>query len=243
MDILEFQGHNYLVVVDFFSHFPKLRLIKGKTAKDVMGALRSIFVVHDVPVEVIADNMPFGSEAMRHFSPEWSFKITTSSPHYHQSNGMAERYVQTIKQILKKAVDSNSNIYQSLLAYRQTPVAGLPFSPAEMLFSRCVRGPLPYTEQMLKPQVPAALPLLQQRQSHQKEMYDMGAKELEPLVGGDKVLVRAGDQQVWNEATLLARSSQPRSYIVDSEGSQLLKNRTQLKSVPSSSNPVLDAAL
>ncbi|KAF6036591.1 hypothetical protein EB796_005102 [Bugula neritina] len=92
--------------------------------------------------------------------------------------------------------------------------------------------PLPYTEQMLKPQVPAALPLLQQRQSHQKEMYDMGAKELEPLVGGDKVLVRAGDQQVWNEATLLARSSQPRFYIVDSEVSTR-KNRTQLKSVPS----------
>jgi len=66
MDILEFQGHNYLVVVDF-SHFPELRLIKGKTAKVVIGALRSIFAVHGVPVEVIADNMPFGSEAMRHF--------------------------------------------------------------------------------------------------------------------------------------------------------------------------------
>jgi len=76
----------------------------------------------------------------------------TSSPHYHQSNGMAERYVQTVKQFLKKAADSNSDIYQSLLAYRQTPMADLSFSPAEMLFSHCVRGPLPYTEQMLKPQ-------------------------------------------------------------------------------------------
>ncbi|KAF6027133.1 hypothetical protein EB796_014555 [Bugula neritina] len=46
-----------------------------------------------------------------------------------------------------------------------------------------------------------------------------------------------------NEATVLARSSQPRSYIVDSEGSQLRRNRTQLKSVPSSSGPVLDADL
>jgi len=56
MDILEFQGHNCLIVVDFFSHFPELRLIKDKTAKDVMGALRFIFAVHGVPVEVIADN-------------------------------------------------------------------------------------------------------------------------------------------------------------------------------------------
>ena len=115
---MEFQDNNYLVVVEFFSHFPELRLIKGKTAKDVIGALRSIFAVHDVPVEVIADNMPFGSEAMRHFFQEWSFKITITSPHYHQLNGMSERYVQTVKQFLKKAVDSNSDIYQSLLAYR-----------------------------------------------------------------------------------------------------------------------------
>jgi len=70
MDIFKFQGHNYLVVVDFFSHFPELRLIKGKTAKYVIGALRSIFAVHGVPVEVIADSMLFGSKAMRHFSQE-----------------------------------------------------------------------------------------------------------------------------------------------------------------------------
>jgi len=38
---------------------------------------------------------------------------------------------------------------------------------------------------------------------------------------------------------VLARSSQPRSYIVDSEGSLLRRNRIKLKSVPSSSNPVL----
>jgi len=127
---LEFQGHNCLVVVEFFSHFPGLRLIKGKTAKDVFGASRSVFAVHGVPVEAIADNMPFGSEAMGHFSQEWSFKNTTSSPLYHQLNGMAERYVQTVKQFLKKVVNSNLNIYPSLLTYRETPVAGLPFSPA-----------------------------------------------------------------------------------------------------------------
>jgi len=157
MDILEFQGHNYLGVVDFFSHFPELRLIKGKTAKEVIGALRSIFAIHGVPVEVNADNMPFGSEAMRHFFQEWSFKVTTSSPHYHQSNGMAKRYVQSVKQFLKKAIDSNSDIYQSLLAYRQTPVAGLPFCPAEMLFSRCVRGPL---HRIVKGNILAATALL-----------------------------------------------------------------------------------
>ena len=115
-------------------------------------------------MDVVADNMPFGREAMKQFSIEWGFNETTSSPHYHRFNSMAERYVQTVKQFLKKAADT-----RSLLAYCQTPVAGLPYSPSEMLFSRRIRGPLPCTEEMLKPQIPDALELLQQRQNKQKE--------------------------------------------------------------------------
>ena len=56
MDILEFQNNNYLVVVDFYSHYPELRLIRGKIAKDVIGSLKSIFSVHGVFVDIIADN-------------------------------------------------------------------------------------------------------------------------------------------------------------------------------------------
>ena len=68
MDILEFQSQSNVVVADFYSHFPELRMIKGKTSKDVKSALKSIFSVHGVPVDVVADNMPFGSEAMKQFS-------------------------------------------------------------------------------------------------------------------------------------------------------------------------------
>ena len=68
MDILEFPSHGYIVVVDFYSHFPELRMIEGTTSRDVIGALKSIFSVHGVPVDVVADNMPFGSEAMKQFS-------------------------------------------------------------------------------------------------------------------------------------------------------------------------------
>ena len=80
----------------------------------MIGALKSVFSVHGVPMDVVADNMPFGREALKQFSIEWGFNVTTSSPHYHRFNSMAERYVQTVKQFLKKAADTKSNIYQSL---------------------------------------------------------------------------------------------------------------------------------
>jgi hypothetical protein len=52
---------------------------------------------------------------------------------------MAERYVQTIKQFLRKGEETNEDIYPALLAYRETPVSGCVYSPAEMLFNRCIR--------------------------------------------------------------------------------------------------------
>ena len=62
-------------------------------------ALKSIFAVHGVPDETVAGNMLFNSYAMNSFASEWGFRITISSPHYPKSNGLAERYVQTINSV------------------------------------------------------------------------------------------------------------------------------------------------
>ena len=60
------------------------------------------FAVHGVPMLVFADNMPFSSQQMLTFAKDWGLTIKTSSSHHHKSNGFAERYVQTIKQFMKK---------------------------------------------------------------------------------------------------------------------------------------------
>ena len=235
MDILEFKNNSYLLVVDFYFHYPELRIIKGKTAKYVTLALKSIFAVHGVPIDVVADNMPFGSMALRQFASEWGFNITTSSPRYPKSNGMAERYVQTVKQFLKKAAadESKSDIYQSLLAYRQTPVQGLPFSPSEMLFNRCIRGPLPYTRRTLKPLIPDAYPLLSERQRSPKLSSDRQARDLPPLHKGEEVVIRTDDENEWSRGQVLSKTPHTRSYMVDTGTSHLRRTRTHIKPVQS----------
>ena len=74
---------------------------------------------------------------------EWRIKLTTSSPLYPQSNGQSERAVQTIKNLLKKASEEGRDPYLALMAYRNTPVTGMSYSPAQMLMSRSLNTKVP----------------------------------------------------------------------------------------------------
>ena len=47
----------------------------------------------------------YSSREFRKFAKDWEFEHVTSSPKYPRSNGMAERYVGTIRGLLKKAED------------------------------------------------------------------------------------------------------------------------------------------
>ena len=60
---------------------------------------------------------------------------SASSPYYHQSNGKAERFVQTIKQLLKKS-DEQCSVAEAMLIYRSTPLSQNKMSPGELMFGR-----------------------------------------------------------------------------------------------------------
>lgn len=229
MDILEFKSRSYLVVVDCYSHFPELRLVSSKTASEVISALKSMFAVHGVPKTILADNMPFNSYLMQSFAKDWGFDMVTSSPHYPKSNGQAERYVQTMKKFLRKCEDSKEDIYASLLAYRETPFSGSCYSPAEMLFNRCIRSCLPRTSATLQVQPPSAPETSTVYQQKQKQYYDRSARALKPLTEGERVLVRTGHDQTWEPGTIVSKHDLPRSYWVDNGNSVVRRNRVHLK--------------
>ena len=97
--------------------------------------------------ELISDNGPqYSSLAFKEFSNNYGFVHTTSSPKYPQANGEAERAVQTIKSLLKKAQDP----YKALLNYRKTPLEGIGLSPAQLLMVRRLKTTLPTHTDLLK---------------------------------------------------------------------------------------------
>ena len=69
----------------------------------------------------------------------WGFIVKTDSPRYPASNGLAERFVGTVKSLWSK--DPNRDL--ALFTYRTTPLSA-GYSPAALMFGRPVRSYLFY---------------------------------------------------------------------------------------------------
>jgi hypothetical protein len=77
----------------------------------------------------------------------------TSSPHFPKSNGLAERTIQTLKNVLKMARKEGTDINLSILELRNTPRNNDLGSPAQRLFSRRTKTLLPVSDQLQKSKV------------------------------------------------------------------------------------------
>ena len=89
------------------------------TTASIVSALKSIFSRHGIPQVLVSDNGPqYASQEFTSFAREYDFTHVTSSPHFPQSNGQAERTVQTMKKLL----DDSEDPYMALLCYRATPL-------------------------------------------------------------------------------------------------------------------------
>ncbi|XP_038133737.1 uncharacterized protein LOC119778540 [Cyprinodon tularosa] len=70
-----------------------------------------------------------------------------TTPYHPQTDGLTERFNQTLKQMLRKFVNDTGSDWDQwlpylLFAYREVPQASTGFSPFELLYGHDVRGPL-----------------------------------------------------------------------------------------------------
>ena len=67
----------------------------------------------------------------------------TNSPHYPQSNGLAEKIVQVVKNLFYKAGKEGTDLHKSLMIYSNIPLTSNLQSLMEMLQNRSARSQLP----------------------------------------------------------------------------------------------------
>ena len=150
-DLFELKGASYLLVVDYFSRYPEIAKRTSTTSQAIITVLKSIFARHGIPEVIRSDNGPqYASQDFARFTESYGFLHQTSSPHYPQSNGQAERTVQTVKRLLKRASDP----YLALLNYRATPLPWCRRSPAELCMGRSLRTCLSQVQEQLVPKWP-----------------------------------------------------------------------------------------
>ena len=62
-------------------------------------------------------------EVFTNLMQEYSVNHITSLPHYPQSNGLAEKFVQIVKNLFYKAKEGGTDLHKSLMIYHNTPLS------------------------------------------------------------------------------------------------------------------------
>ena len=125
MDIFYFDGPSYLLIVDYTSRLPVVRKLTSMTTQHVAGQMKLVFSEYGWPETIISSNGPcYSAETFTKLMKDYSVNHITSSPHYLQSNGLAEKYIQIVKKNLSyKVKEEDKDLYKSLMIYRNTPLS------------------------------------------------------------------------------------------------------------------------
>ncbi len=151
------EGYRYLLAtIDHCTGYANAVPLPDKRALTVWHGLKDMFCRFGFPAEVITDNEnEFVAQEIREEFARHGIKQLRMTPLRPQSNGMAERFVRSLKDTLRKCTNNTPRdwakyLAEGLWAYRLSPQATRPNrSPYEALFGQGppqVHPPQPHVE-------------------------------------------------------------------------------------------------
>ena len=162
---------------------------------------------------IVLDGRPqYTSAEFKDFTKQWQIEQRVSSPRNPQSNGMAERCVQTMKASLIKSMEEGEDMDLALLTYKTTPLSHRLPSPAELLNSRKYKTLLPIRI------VPTRLQesyrqIINQGKQVQAQLYNKNTRALPRRAVSRVVLQLNPSKNIWTPAEIIqCPTSVGRSY-------------------------------
>ena len=219
-DIFTFDNKNYLLIIDYMSCFPVIHMLQSMTATHVTEHMKAIFSEYGVPKSIVTDNGPcYSSEYFKEMMKDMGIHHITTSPHHHQSNGLAEGYVRIIKSFLQKAKETGDDPHAVIFIYRSTPLSDTLPSPFEMLHGQKPNSDLPQVQYY-----PTITPDTLCMKDKQKEKADENI-----LPTGTKVMYITPPGKIWHPATVKEYLAY-RSYKIKADnGATYVRTRLHLK--------------
>lgn len=123
--------------------------IKNATSAETIDVLRTLFARTGLPQKLVSnDGSQFTSEEFQLFTKKNGIKHITSVPFHPATNGLAERFVQTLKQSMKAMGNTKMSISEKLanflLSHRNTDHSTTGQAPAVLFMGRSLRSRLDF---------------------------------------------------------------------------------------------------
>lgn len=143
------KGHQYLLTIMCAStRFPEAIPLRNIKAKTIIDSLIKFFTLVGLPKSIQSDQgSNFMSGTFQQIPHELGIKQYKSTAYHPETQGALERFHQTLKNMmrtycLETEKDWDDGIHLLLFAARESVQESLGFSPFELVFGHCVRGPL-----------------------------------------------------------------------------------------------------
>ena len=212
---LTYDGNQYVIVfIDYLTKWVEAFPIKDQKAETVARVfVDEVVCRHGAPERLLSDRgSNFLSELMSETCRLLKVKKLNTSGYHPQTDGLVERFHQTLIAMLSRYVDKHARDWDRYLpcmlyAYRVTAQGSTKESPFFLLYGRDARQPMEealacptsvyvvdvddYKSELVRGLTSAwetAAECIKAAQDHQKAVYDRGAKEMDYKVG-DRVLV------------------------------------------------------
>ena len=101
-DFAEFQGQNFMVIVDIQSGYGRVFKTRNKTTSAAVTAVRQWVNMYGRPTQIRCDAGPAYREGFIADMKKLGISVSHSSAYSPQSNSHAERFVRTLKTLLRK---------------------------------------------------------------------------------------------------------------------------------------------
>ena len=142
-------GNSYLLTIMCEStRFPEAIPLRNIKAPTIIKALLKFFTLFELPKAIQSDQgSNFMSNVFQQVVYELGIKQYKSSAYHPESQGVVERFHQTLKNMIRTFCmqyerDWGDDIHFLLFAARESVQESLGFSPFELLFGHIIRGPL-----------------------------------------------------------------------------------------------------
>ena len=239
-------GESLLVLVDYYSRYIEVAILKSTTSEKLIMELDRMFSVHGIPLSIKTDNAAnFVSDEFEGFLKENGVWLhSNSTPLWPQANGEVERQNRTLLKAIKIAHAEGKNmkreLYRFLLAYNSTPHQTTGVSPAELLFGRKIRTKLPELSTLDKKEISENYTLRNKSVPEYRQDESVREKDAERKMIGKEYAderrnasessVKVGDEVLvkQNKTNKLSLNFEKEPYtVLDKHGSQLtVQNKT-----------------